>query len=204
MFNIMKKDGKEINIMQSFAEGIISVNEFWRELRENKKIENILINDKKLPKMKYGDSNSPRYIIDNFDNSILECRTELYRLVANYFRRRKVKLKYYNEDTEKLEIILKALPEYVCNDDLSFFENRLECCDKKLSKEEKIERLNKEFKKNFHYEKKPPEWLQNPEWPIVNGIPYVFKKQEKGRYEEIYYFYDPNNPMEYKVVTQID
>ena len=62
-----------------------------------------------------------------------------------------------------------------------------------------------ELKKLFRYDKTYPRWVQDPEWPIVNGKPLVFSHQSKGKKGDervYYYFYDPETQME-TVIAQI-
>jgi hypothetical protein len=60
----------------------------------------------------------------------------------------------------------------------------------------------------FIYTDKPPRWMQNPEWPIVDGKPLIFKYQSNDVKDYSvskidYYFYNPENGEEV-VVEQFD
>jgi hypothetical protein len=65
-----------------------------------------------------------------------------------------------------------------------------------MTKKKKSEWCKTRLKELFIYESKPPKWIQNPEWPIKNGKPLVFKSQSAEDLDysisEIkYFFYDP-------------
>jgi hypothetical protein len=56
----------------------------------------------------------------------------------------------------------------------------------------------------FKYDSKPPKWIQDPEWPIIDGKPFVFKSQTKDRKndERVFYtFYNPETKEE-RVIIQ--
>lgn len=63
-----------------------------------------------------------------------------------------------------------------------------------LSKEERIEWCKPRLKRLFKCDKEYPQWVNQLEWPIVNGKPLVFSHQETisdVRDFTYYYFYDP-------------
>ncbi len=56
----------------------------------------------------------------------------------------------------------------------------------------------------FKYDTKPPRWIQDPEWPIIDGKPLIFKSQTKEKLddERVYYtFYNPETKEE-QIVCQ--
>ena len=65
---------------------------------------------------------------------------------------------------------------------------------KGLNKTETKKWIKNKIKQDFKYDKTPPRWVQDPEWPIVNGVPLIFKNQSKMTLddERVYYtFYHP-------------
>ena len=72
-----------------------------------------------------------------------------------------------------------------------------------LKKTEKKKWIKNRVKQDFKYDKTPPRWVQDPEWPIVDGSPLVFKKQSKMTLEDervFYTFYHPETKEETVVI----
>lgn len=120
-------------------------------------------------------------------------------------------LEYYGfkiNPTKKYEeaylFLLDIQPSYVHIRDESFLEKLIESAPKGVSQAKLKKWLKDKIKELFQYEDKKPRWIQDPEWPIVNGKPLVFRyqsRQVKNDERVNYYFYDPET-MEETVITQ--
>ena len=93
MFKKSKKELiEEIHTMKLFAEGAITVYDFWEEFNNNHKLKDLIYNDKLLPI-----KNKP-FLFENLNLDFLYHRCEIFRVVKCYFMRRKIKfqIKYIN------------------------------------------------------------------------------------------------------------
>lgn len=98
--------------------------------------------------------------------------------------------KLYNEWAIQIDI----QPSYVSIEDDDILNKYINEAPKELKKTQKKKWIKNRIKQDFKYDKTPPRWVQDPEWPILDGVPLVFKKQSKMTLddERVYYtFYHP-------------
>lgn len=94
-------------------------------------------------------------------------------------------------------------PSYVLIEDDEILNKYINEAPEGLKKTEKKKWIKNRIKQDFKYDKTPPRWVQDPEWPIVDGIPLVFKKQSKMTLEDervFYTFYHPETKEETVVI----
>ena len=161
--------------MVLFAEGKISTYDFWTLFLKDEKIRNTLMNDPKLPKIMNKDPNKP--FLYNIDIRRLSHRCEVFRAVKVYFLRRNIMLNFNNEDSKEYVELLNVAPRYVDVDGEWFNDKIFTKCKLVYGTKERKEWLKNKIREFYRYENKPPRWLQNPEWPIGEDGPLVFKKQ---------------------------
>lgn len=167
---LFDKNVEEIKILSLFAEGKISVYEFWELFNSSEKLKKMIINDKLLPI-----KNKP--FLYDIDLRYIYHRCEVYRVVSNFFKRRNKTLDFYNIDTMIYTELLNIVPSYVDIDSDWFKKNILENCPFAVNTKERNVWIKDLVGTSFAYKNKPPKWLQNPEWPIgING-PLVFVEQ---------------------------
>lgn len=97
---------------------------------------------------------------------------------------------YHNDWAFRIDI----QPNYVDIEDDALLDQILKSTPTGLSKTQKKKWLKTHIKSLFKYETKPPKWIQAPEWPIMGGIPLVFKFQTKESISQEcihYHFYHP-------------
>lgn len=186
--------------MTDLAEGRMSIREFWELYQKSTVLQDIILNDKKLP--------SRQYIVDTFnrvDINILQCRVDVYTAVECYFSRRNIDLKFRNEDVSLLCKLLRLIPSYIDMGNGEFFANILAKAPKELKSKEKDKWFRGEIRRLFTWDKKKPFWIQPPQWPIIDNVPYVFSHQETAEEGyEVYYFYDPNDPTKQVTIEQCE
>lgn len=219
----MSKEGKRaINFMKDFAEGRVSTDCFWEEYKKNPLLQKILIKDKtrirgvhkfdpqtgrlEFHKKKPLDSMflfNPDNLLQSIDIGNPEHRVILFGMVQAYFVRRRKKLKYYNREEREYAYLEKAFPDWV-RPDIFFLQSVMSLAPEGFSEEQKFEWSKKEIQRLFKFDEKPPEWIQEPQWPIVNGKPLIFNCQETDKNDiehELYYFYNPETK-EIVVISQ--
>ena len=100
--------------------------------------------------------------------------------------------KKYEED---YNFLLDIQPTWLDINDDTIFQQIINEIPQDLSKSQRIKLGKEKVKALFKYDKTYPRWIQDPEWPIVNGKPLVFSHQEKVKGDDFhtyYYFYDEN------------
>ncbi len=94
---------------------------------------------------------------------------------------------------QEYNFLLDIQPTWLNIDDDIIFQKILDEIPQNLSKTQRIKIGKEKIKELFRYDKTYPRWVQNPEWPIVNGKPLVFSHQEQmlnDNFHTYYCFYD--------------
>jgi len=220
----MKNKELAIEYMKDFVEGKVTTEAFWREYQDSKLLQEVLIKDEKRPKGVWNfcektgktiynenkpfDSDTyfaPERLLTVVDISKLSHRYGLIETVCRYFFFRKEQVKLMNPDAVKYLNLQKMLPSWLDIREEELLLDIYNSAPNGLSKGDHLKWCKQEVKKLFKCDSKPPRWVQNPEWPIINGRPLVFKGQskEKNHDERVYfYFYDPETKEE-TIITQM-
>ena len=189
-----------------YVEGRMSITEFQHLFETDKQLQKTL----KLPMDKkytcFRDYNYNLY--DFFKNSYdyknkswdtianrSSIQGELMRLLDYYC----IKYNDYKKYDEDFSFALNIQPLWVFVFDDSILQPIIDSIPKDLSKTKRIAMGKEKIKSLFKYDKTYPRWIQEAEWPIVNGKPLVFSHQEKVKGEDfhtLYYFYDPETKEE--------
>ncbi len=120
---------------------------------------------------------------------------ELMRFLDEYH----VSYTPYEKYKEDASFLLEIQPSWVDILDDKLLEDVMNSIPKNLSKTKRIEMGKARIKELFRYDNTYPRWVQEAEWPIVNGKPLVFSHREhvKGDdYHFLYHFYDPDTKEE--------
>lgn len=91
---------------------------------------------------------------------------------------------------------LDIQPSYVNIEDDEFLDKIIDSVPKELTDGQRKKWLKDKIKTLFKYENKPPRWIQDPEWPIIEGVPLIFKSQSKAKNNDervSYKFFNPCN-----------
>lgn len=224
---IKRKQRKEvISIYLDLIEGRISMQNFWNECQKNENIKNVLAYDKKC---RYGiwagdllfEKNILKIVayrsapydcgwlkeitelFDTFDIEKLRSRSKLAYKIRWFLMVNNINFKFKNEDIEYCEYLYDILPNWL-ELGIEDLEKILSHAPVELSKAKKQKWCKDKIKETFRYEKRPPMWVECSAWPIIEGVPYVFKFQKKnkeGLYE--YHFFNPDDRNKKIIVTQI-
>ena len=202
-----RKELKEaLQNMKDFADGVISINDFYKLFKKNLVYQDLLIHDKtrtmgyyaqdkitgqfvfnkKLPS-DYKGVYSPEYFVSHSLVSLND-KYEFYGMVRRYFwRRGDHSALIKNEELKTFDLLLRAQPKWICVRDEAFLREIEKQCPKESNQ---FEWYKNKFLELFCYEKIPPKWAQYPEWPIVDGCPLYFKSQQEDGELVQYIFYD--------------
>ena len=189
--------------MKDFLEGRLTTEEFFEIYKNDECVRNTLIEDKKNDLPVYYD---PEFLIERVDLKKLRAKVEIFWLVNRYFVRNKIECSPNNADEKFFSFLCKIQPSWLEIEDEDFLLNIINSTPQNFNKNQKIKYCREKIKSLFKYENKPPKWLQNPEWPIVNGKPLIFQYQTGDVDDQLvpliqYYFYNPDTN-ENTVITQ--
>lgn len=194
---------KIIQELINFAEGRTTFDDFWNEYQNNKEYKKLfeIKIGKKFRCFGKGTINEHLLIYSHdtrMGKAVIHSDVCLY---LEYFGFTFKKYPRYHDD---LQFSIDIQPSYAYIEDEDFLNKIIVEAPKDLSKTNQKKWLKEKIKSLFRYDNKPPRWIQDPEWPIVDGKPLVFKSQTKENIndERVYYtFYNPETQEE-KVIIQ--
>lgn len=206
----MKKDFQTI---LDYVEGRMSITEFQRLFDTDKSLQSTLKlpMDKKYTFLKLYGYNYYNFFKNYYDykdrnwNTIANrygIQAELKRLLDEYGISYNALSKY----KEEYGFLIDIQPVWTFSNDDSILQPVIDSIPKDLPKTKRVAIGKEKIKALFKYDKTYPRWVQGAEWPIVNGKPLVFSRQEKAKGGDIrtyYYFYDEDTKEE-TVIEQFD
>jgi len=209
----MNIENEAIDTMKAFVSGQMSAEDFWKEFKASETIRNILINDEeKWEKEKATESGSAWFsttqsVYENVKNiKSYKDSERLHWIVRKYILRNQIPVNIDNFYSDRFDFLINIQPDWLDVENEEFLINEIinKIPGDIKTKSQKIRWCKDKIKEYFKYDKTPPRWIQNPEWPIVDGRPLVFKSQSREREDDeqvCFYFYDPDTKQE-TVVTQ--
>lgn len=187
------KENEIIHEICSFVSGKVSVEQFKKLLYESETIEEVLKNDPNLKPGNYIGGDLYLYLLERDYSSptgVLNAQGAL----CDYLDRNAILYEKSEKYAEDRELQLDAMPKWL-DVDAKYLKDEIMKDAPVLNKTELKKWLAKEIKSRFVYVKRPPKWIQNPEWPIGPNGPLVFFGQnDLGDYfhdtAAVYVFYD--------------
>ncbi|HIS37142.1 TPA: hypothetical protein IAC10_11035 [Candidatus Scatousia excrementigallinarum] len=203
---------QELQIIIDYVEGKSDIKDFRKEFLNNPSIKKLLESKICIEAFKSYNYN----LFDYFNKRINPLRNDWDNVYSKYvvWYDLKLFLDYnhiaYDRSNQKYQddysYILDIQPSWLdISVDQSICNKIIAECPKDLSKTKRIAWGKARIKELFKYDKTYPRWIQDPEWPIINGKPLVFSHQKKaGKDDErvYYYFYDPDTKEE-TIITQM-
>lgn len=209
-----KEKKKALQLIVDYVEGNLGINELKLLIQTDDHLKKIL----KKP-FDFSWESYERYHFNIYDYLVAEhpfmrnwdtvkTRYDLYMQLTRFLDWFRIPYdmsytKYKDDDS----FIWAIQPSWmITGDDLELFDKILEEVPKDLSKTKQIEWGEARIKELFRYDETYPCWIQDPEWPIVNGKPLVFSHQKDLGEDDArtyFYFYDPDTKEE-TVVMQLD
>lgn len=193
------KLNETIETCKDYVEGRINIYKFI-ELYNEKPYIKILI-EKKLKRFSKNPLN-----MQSVDLERITSRDTLFRSIVKFLEIQKVNFIINNTDSKILYIYENACPIWL----YSNFYNGMEYLLSLMPSIEDVEQCMVEYKNillnTFVYDDYPPDWFQDPEWPLKNGKPMIFKGQsgftdDATVFEILYYFYD-SDTLEEVIIEQ--
>lgn len=165
-----------INKMLDFVEGRMTVYEFWDMYIKNDDFRQIV---KKKEKYLYPFEDI-YFEPEKINLNKLYSRISIYWRIKYFLRLNKISFTPYNPEEERYLFLGKICPDWVTIYDSEWLEEVLDVKGKSIKEMGTIKSLKDKVRALFKYEKYPPKWIQEAEWPIINGIPAVFIRQSSN------------------------
>jgi hypothetical protein len=119
-------------------------------------------------------------------------------IIEDFLSKAQIEYSASTRFSDAYSLILKSLPSYL--DPPVEFIMPLIPDDAAMSKTKKKQLLKQRLKEAFPCAAKPPNWIQSPDWPIINGKPLVFVGQTALDLPDmfhdsgmVYVFYSPDD-----------
>ena len=201
----------EIEVLVDYVEGKLNICDFREEFLNNHKLKQLLAQKVVIARYKSYNYNVYDYLCrqlnpqTNHWNNIYS-RYVVWVNLKTFLSYNNIPFKDYTKYDEDYDFLLEIQPSWLdISDDQGIFDKIIAEMPKDLSKTKRIQWGKNKLKELFKYDKTYPRWIQDPEWPIVDGKPLVFARQERaGKDDErtYYYFYDPETGNQ-TIITQI-
>jgi hypothetical protein len=173
-----------IDQIRRFVEGAQTVAEFEQALYNDASLEQVLADDPDRPAQSYVGRSLYHYLIglDYTDpGGVLNAQGAL----EEFLKRKGVAVSPTDTYSDFYDLVLDSQPGWL---DVrpKYVKERLMPEAGNRSGVELRQWLRERLLKEFRFASQPPEWIQSPEWPVVNGKPLVFL----GQLEVEHYFHD--------------
>lgn len=202
---------KAYNIIVDYVEGAIPISVFQEKFMSDIDLQRTLRKklDKKYMFLSSYNYSLYEYLLQDFqfakqDWDNIKRRCILQEVLQAFLDNFGISYTPYAKYSEEYIFLLNIQPSWVDIDDDSLVSSIVDSIPNDLSRNQRVLIGKKKIKELFKYTKTYPRWLQNPEWPIINGKPLVFSHQERLRSDDLrtrYYFFDPDTKEE-KVIEQ--
>lgn len=212
----MWRPKKERMIVRSlflgFVNGDIDSKEFWNNYEGNLMMQNALV---KLKSYDCIASDSlivdnlyltPKNLLDKFDISLFSHRVQLYDMVACYLLTHKINFISGNRDKLEYDFIAEVLPPYVYAliENIDYLHQVLETAPVGFNENELKNWAKNKMLDLFQFEKTPPDWIQDPQWPFVQGEPLYFRFQKEADNGIVEYYFYNRKTNEEVVIEQVE
>lgn len=174
---IGRKKREVINKMLDFVEGRITVYEFWDMYIKDDNFKQIV---KKKEKYFFPFEKELFFEPEKINLNTIDSRMSVYGKIQFFLRLSKISFNPYNPEEERYLFLGKICPDWVTIYDSEWLEEVLDIKGKSIKEMGTIKSLQDKVRALFRYEKYPPKWIQESEWPIIDGIPTVFIRQSSN------------------------
>ncbi|MTK64649.1 MAG: hypothetical protein F8N15_09025 [Methanobacterium sp.] len=180
-----------IDLIVAYVEGKLSSDDFEIYLNSNKELEDLLSEDIKI--LPYTRDGSIYLYLQLIDMHSPGGRLNSQEALSKFLDAKGVQYSTNSMPKKIFSIIMKAQPKWL--DIPDFYINNIIPPDLKVSQDALVSYAKYKIDENFIFLKKPPKWLQSPQWMFRNGRPLKFVGQiDIGgiRHDEaqLYVFYD--------------
>ena len=173
----------QIEILVSFVEGKIDGRELDAALA-TEEMKSLLstFEDVRYP----ASTNHHRRLHDNQNRASLGGLVNSEGIIEDFLKKAGVEFQSARRFGKIYTLILKTLPKYL-DPPLEYITEKVLPSDSALSDAQKQKLMKERFKEYFRFLSKPPNWIQNPDWPIHEGKPLTFIGQIEIESSELFH-----------------
>lgn len=146
-------------------------------------------------------------IVKNINIDDTQIKNQMYILMSKYLKLNKIEYSVEPVNSQ-LKLIHDILPDWLFGQDDSWFNILISSSPINIVEDKLKDYYLGKILEAFLYEKTPPNWLQNSEWPIIDNQPLLFIGQDgepesivKSKFDHkiTYYFVNQNSGLSYEV-----
>jgi len=167
----MTTSSNDMELIKGFVEGKISDNDLEAHLDNLK----LTLQDSSLSWSDTYIKTNPYDYLKSLKIKSIDGRLNAQGVLELFLKRKGITSIRYKKYSDDYDIILDSQPKYI-DADVDFIERNV-IPTTKLSKGETKKLMKETFKNLFQFHKKPPKWIQSPNWPIINDKPLYFLGQ---------------------------
>ena len=160
-----------MELIKGFVEGKISDNDLEAHLDNLK----LTLQDSSLSWSDTYIKTNPYDYLKSLKIKSIDGRLNAQGVLELFLKRKGITSIRYKKYSDDYDIILDSQPKYI-DADVDFIERNV-IPTTKLSKGETKKLMKETFNNLFQFHKKPPKWIQSPNWPIINDKPLYFLGQ---------------------------
>lgn len=108
----------------------------------------------------------------------MKTRIHIYWMIKHFLTKINIDCNAYNIEEGDYLFLSEIQPLWLDIQDDAFIQSIIKSIPENFSSSQKKSFAKKRINEMFLFENRPPKWMQNPDWPIVNGIPLIFVKQD--------------------------
>lgn len=204
-----------IKSLVDFVEGKTTIDEFKKVILNDSSIERFLKEDPTLKKETYIGDNTFDFIINEGEQRFgkkqgwerIGSQYNIQGAICQHLERKNIPFKATSMYKDRFNLMLDTQPNWLDIDE-EFFYNEILLKAPDFKKKSELKKwIKNRVKELFKYASKPPRWIQNPDWLIIDGKPLVFLcQQDINNYFHdkavVYVFFDEVNK-EAKTVIQV-
>jgi len=165
-----------IQILKDFVENTISEKDFEQQLYTNPDLEKILSDPSIAWQGTYLQDTNPFLYLAEQDYKSSVGKLNAHGTVKLFLSKIGVEFTSSTQYSDEYNLILSTSPKYI-DAEPDFIEKYILPEDKTLSKTDQKLYMKQRYAELFKYQTKPPQWIQNPNWPIKNNKPLFFLGQ---------------------------
>lgn len=165
----------DIKMLVNFVSGVSSPEDFEKYLYSSKTMESTLeLSPVAVPDNYWG--SDIYHSLISLDYQDVGQLLNAQSIIEEFLDDKKIKFQHCKDFCDAYEVLLGGSPKWL-EIDPTFFSKKYKDKLAGMSKKEAKRALKELLLNDFRFIKKPPTWLQSPNWPIINDIPAVFLGQ---------------------------
>lgn len=164
-----------INFIKAYVEGSVSPADLEQAVFNDVELQKTLEDDSLDWSGTYIDTNPYDYLCINNITSI-SGRMNAQGVLQLFLDKKGKEYNSFAKYANDYELVLDCQPKYI-DADVGFIEKHILNVDGSKSKAQIKKEIKNRFRDLFQSQKKPPRWIQSPQWPIVDEKPLFFMGQ---------------------------